>query len=286
MVTKNGELSLLVFFIIMNTDHYFEIGKTHELCEDYTVAGMFSDYSYVIVSDGCSSAEDVDIGARILCKCVESTLVDFYDPSTLSPSCLHHMIQHLSIHKAEEIKKSSYLNLNKYALYCTIIVAITDGKTTNVFIYGDGNVILRDMEDKMISYNVNYSGNAPLYMAYSIDKLAETNLLKEFQQIVEVNKNDDGFEQKTLYDIMDPIWFSFEQPLKTITIASDGLETYFNGIDHVDNLEVFDEVTLFKNYTGKFVKRRMQSMKRKYDKNSVHHDDDISVATIHFNEEN
>jgi len=51
----------------MNADSYFEIGSTHLVCQDYALSGLYKDMCYGIVSDGCSSAENSEIGAQILC---------------------------------------------------------------------------------------------------------------------------------------------------------------------------------------------------------------------------
>src|SRR5215203_2249321 len=53
-------------FAPMNTDCFFNIGATHSVCQDYVVASP-----YLILSDGCSSSPDTDIGARLLVKAAE-----------------------------------------------------------------------------------------------------------------------------------------------------------------------------------------------------------------------
>ena len=50
----------------MNTDCYYEIGHSHIFCEDYALAGIVNNIGYAIVSDGCSSSDNVDVGARVL----------------------------------------------------------------------------------------------------------------------------------------------------------------------------------------------------------------------------
>ncbi|HYO91642.1 MAG TPA: hypothetical protein VEQ40_08400, partial [Pyrinomonadaceae bacterium] len=69
----------------MNADSAFLIGATHAVCQDYAVAGNgtpderaavsnLQANPYVILSDGCSSSPDTDIGARLLVKAAEQVL--------------------------------------------------------------------------------------------------------------------------------------------------------------------------------------------------------------------
>ncbi|MFN2514557.1 MAG: protein phosphatase 2C domain-containing protein, partial [Pyrinomonadaceae bacterium] len=70
----------------MNVDSAFIIGATHAVCQDYAVAGnglpthQARDENspaapYLILSDGCSSSPDTDIGARLLVKAAEQILL-------------------------------------------------------------------------------------------------------------------------------------------------------------------------------------------------------------------
>lgn len=59
----------------MNSDVYFTIGKSHKVCEDYALAGSNKHRgSYAIISDGCSSSDHTDVGARLLCHTACSAL--------------------------------------------------------------------------------------------------------------------------------------------------------------------------------------------------------------------
>ena len=50
----------------MKADAYFEIGATHLVCQDYALAFANNEYAYAIVSDGCTSSPNTDIGARLI----------------------------------------------------------------------------------------------------------------------------------------------------------------------------------------------------------------------------
>ena len=53
----------------MNANCAINIGSTHALCQDYALAR--NDGPYVILSDGCSSSPDTDVGSRLLVKASE-----------------------------------------------------------------------------------------------------------------------------------------------------------------------------------------------------------------------
>jgi hypothetical protein len=50
----------------MKADSYFEIGSTHQVCQDYALAYASDDFAYAIMSDGCTSSLNTDIGARLV----------------------------------------------------------------------------------------------------------------------------------------------------------------------------------------------------------------------------
>ena len=51
---------------MISTDIFLEIGAQHKICEDYIVHGD-DPVPYIILADGCSTADDTEMGARILC---------------------------------------------------------------------------------------------------------------------------------------------------------------------------------------------------------------------------
>ena len=59
----------------MNADSAVNIGSTHSLCQDYVIARNPDRAPYVVLSDGCSSSNDTDIGARLLVRAMDQRLV-------------------------------------------------------------------------------------------------------------------------------------------------------------------------------------------------------------------
>ena len=67
----------------MKLDSAFQIGKTHDVCEDFALTGTFEDEKntarYVIVSDGCSSSQNTDLGSRLLSFSIANELKKIHE---------------------------------------------------------------------------------------------------------------------------------------------------------------------------------------------------------------
>lgn len=61
----------------MEINAYYQIGKDHKVCEDYALCGT-EPFPYAILSDGCSSVNDSDIGSRILVSMAKKTFKDLH----------------------------------------------------------------------------------------------------------------------------------------------------------------------------------------------------------------
>jgi hypothetical protein len=69
------------------TDSYFEIGNTHEVCQDYALSGKLNDnLYYAIITDGCSQSHkecgEVDLGARVVAYAARDALFQYFNKET------------------------------------------------------------------------------------------------------------------------------------------------------------------------------------------------------------
>ena len=68
----------LFFFIrgfMFVVDSHFVKGSSHLVCQDYSSSGFtFNGIPYIIISDGCSTAKDSDVGARLLVRATEQAI--------------------------------------------------------------------------------------------------------------------------------------------------------------------------------------------------------------------
>ena len=110
---------------MIQTDTFLKIGKTHQVCEDYIITGD-SPVKYNILSDGCSSSKDTEMGARILCHLAKQFLLYRKDDYRF-PALDYDEMGSWIIHNAELAARQ--LGLKKSCLDATLIIAYEyDGK--------------------------------------------------------------------------------------------------------------------------------------------------------------
>ena len=285
----------------MNTDCYYEIGHSHIFCEDYALAGIVNNIGYAIVSDGCSSSDNVDVGARVLAHIAKVFLrnlclcnADVYRTNTsaifkdLKPSEFCVPI----ISEAWGVMKN--LDLDDGAIDATLMMAISNGTETRVFVYGDGCIVVKYRNGTSQLIRVEFMESAPFYLSYSIDPLRKSEYLDIFRKGAVIHKNDivDGllinhtserFESQYIHDQASWIFNDIEG----ITLISDGVLSYEKKhenktIEKIDLDKVIHGIARYKNFNGQFVERRMNNFKKECQKEGIGHYDDISCASINL----
>lgn len=274
----------------MNTDSHFLIGHTHNICQDFASTGNFKDkngeeYHYAIVSDGCSSSKDVDIGARIITKVAERVLKDIYNKD----SSLDYIADSLknAIIFTSKITATS-LSLSSRALDATLLIAISNKQFTDIFVYGDGIFMLKH-KDNILTYSYDYTSGAPFYISYSLDKNREKNYLEEMsdERILTISNNESLALDKISESIHDKSYFRFNNSeIDFVSLASDGLNTFHinKKNDNIPLSVLIEKINGFKNTAGEFVKRRLRKFITELKPDDIIHDDDISLASIYLGE--
>lgn len=273
----------------MNADHYFEIGSSHRVCQDYALSGVFmpeelDDLAYAIVSDGCSGAAHSEIGAQILCHAAKY-YIDLYYFSGLfqiqNLSIISKALEKSILQKADELRKGYVID--QAALQATLMIAIATAGRQLVFVWGDG-IIIEHYKDNAKVYNViteiDYETNAPYYLATNPDAYA-----KKFSDTVKTLKrrtDDDNFTQEEKWPYDAPYFKEhFGPTLQSITLCSDGIKSYQD--EKRKPIEIASMVPQFMDYpdyNGPFVQRNMIFLKRTMEKQKWSHHDDISSACI------
>jgi len=284
-------------------DSYFEIGNSHQVCQDYALHGTFEDMEYGIVADGCSTAEHSEIGAQILCHVARYYLTLHYH-SGLFKDCtintLSSILGNSILKRADDLRKLYPITPSALQATLLIIVAIKDKVYT--FMWGDGVIIERYKLPKSknvtkeyiinTATKIDYSANAPFYLCTNKEQY-ENFLLRE-KGIAEPKKitylysqRDIGDTEFTLTHQLERLFhlpFTSVQPREdfiSITIATDGILSYRDeNKTPIDFLDIVPEVSIFKSKTGEFVKKRMTFFKRSAQKKQWTHYDDIATATI------
>jgi hypothetical protein len=146
----------------MNTDTFIEIGKQHKICEDYIISGV-KPVPFIILSDGCSSSKNTEMGARILCYLAKQYL-DYRKNKLYNLN--YKKMGNWIIHNAE--MSARQLGLDTTSLDATLIVSFLIEDMLSIYIYGDGCIVLRNDMDTVIK-TIEFSDNAPYYLSYLVD---------------------------------------------------------------------------------------------------------------------
>lgn len=276
----------------MNTDADYQIGHEHEVCQDYAVAGRLSDESaYAIVSDGCSSSDDVDFGARLLALSAREELGMIIDV----PGITYRSFGSRSIAAAGRVLDKNFNILSSRCLDATLLVVhVNPSRVSTVFMYGDGAFVhvaaatgrTRVVHVRYTSADPDLSA-APYYLSYNLnaDRMAmyeaTRNSPKMIQEAIqEAGKDWQWIDEKVLY--ATPVQSQFNaHPGDVLAVISDGIDSFKSGDGTpIQYLDLIKEFCGYKQTQGVFVKRRLAAFQRRCHKEQISHSDDISIAAI------
>lgn len=283
----------------MKTDSYFEIGSSHDVCQDFALTGKINDkISFAIVADGCSESHkmsrEVDFGARILSYAAREALKEIFgnykDLEKVDD------IKGINASIREKIIKSSMsigklLVLSELFSDTTLVIVISDGIHAYTFMYGDGGVIVCKRNGDIIYREVSFLSSAPYYLSYLANKergngykvvfgaspaIITTYLINgvsgESQQSNEVINTVD----EKIYDNFACSFSDFE----SISVISDGIKSYEKCGSSIKSSEIVSKFVSFKNKNVGFQQRRLNFLNKENKEANITHFDDISIATV------
>ncbi len=275
----------------MNSDCYFKIGHTHDICEDFAIANN-NDQPFAVLSDGCSGSPRTDFGARFLALAMEDVLSS---KLTKEETNTMHM---MGLTIARMISTAS--GLNDQCLDATLGYVFADDTHFKAFLAGDGAIAALSKDGKKWASVIEYPSGAPPYLSYSLNEerlkrfMKATNGCRHFVHTYKwtdvntvTNETVEGHGMNThafafprdeydLVMVMSDGVCSFQQPINSETTK------YF---EQADPIKIIDKFLAVKSPTGDFIKRRCKrAIKNLCTKNGWKHLDDISVAAIHANE--
>jgi hypothetical protein len=175
------------------------------------------------------------------------------------------------------------LGLNASCLTATLIISyVLDGQVY-VYMYGDGCVVLQKNDNTMDIESIEFTNNAPYYLAYIIDQ--------NKHQIYHDNKNSmtmittqNGVERiykDFAYDYRLKMVFKVSE-YKTIFICTDGIDSFFKkeGIQQhlIKSLDILPPFMAFKNTKGAFLQRRMKKAIKALEDDNIFHGDDLTIG--------
>ncbi len=284
----------------MKNDSAFYIGTTHKVCEDYAV----NKNKIIVVSDGCSSSPNTDIGARIVCECAkEHSRTNWIKRNVI----MYHAKQIISI-----------MDVPKRALDVTLLTAFEKDDKIIVETIGDGNIIFKTKDGILHVVSMNYARSAPYYMNYISDKeddfawsnIPDNDYTIEYSTIKYNGKIDDDEDSYSIETHLNPdggisvlnaildCSFSFSEKgnnieldkknIEWIALSSDGLESFYEKVATETSLvnksvwyiDVIIDLLKINNTNGKFVQRRLNKFRKTCAKKNWYNADDVSLAIL------
>ncbi len=272
----------------MNADSTLNIGSRHSLCQDYVIAREGSPGKrgpYVILSDGCSSSTDTDIGARLLVKAMDQKLTarDVED--------LHKESARIALGWAD------LMGVAAESVDATLLTAHVSGDSLIVACSGDGVIVLESHTGVLDVYEISSPSGYPFYPSY----------IHQPQRLAELVDNDrsrkhvkhfcrraagESFKliEEATSDSLTEVLNLKAADYKYAAIASDGIHSFFhtqqstNGkrVEAVSMTEILDVFWSFKNSHGAFVERRMKKFRKDAQAKGWQHGDDLSIGVIHL----
>lgn len=284
---------------IFSADSIYVQGYTHTVCQDYARSGIIpSDkgFAFGILSDGCSSSPDSDLGARLLVLRAEQELKrKNYDCVTL-PSIAHGIRDTVHMLQAHPMCTDATLMWVKNSV---------ERHLASFCVVGDGVIAARVRGTSTFEVTQrHFQSNTPWYLSYSTDparfsKLLEQGIDIEYtQRFVDVEKRTaDIFNEYTVQITKENLGsrcinYNAEYSLThhdLFVIMSDGIESFIQtskegSKEPLSLAYVLSELLGFKNYAGEFVGRRVRKALKGFAKNQQFHEDDLSIAAIYAGE--
>nr|MDQ2731733.1 protein phosphatase 2C domain-containing protein [Armatimonadota bacterium] len=256
----------------MNTDTAFRIGKAHSVCQDYGMTGS-GNSKFVLLSDGCSSSPDTDVGARLIVRSAANILlkntIDFIQPVGPSLAEYHQKV----IGAARSFVEP--LGLHPHSLDATLLTLQAVEGRWIASISGDGTLAMQDGDGVIHLRTISYTRSYPFYLNYSgdVDRLEALGRQTDNLRLMErsVLRPDGRVEvQETVTELAqtEPYCETGKvEDFQWIAILSDGVGSFVRVDDSgahepVPLNTVLRELLAFKNFNGVFVERRMQRFLR------------------------
>lgn len=270
----------------MHADSAFRIGSTHAVCQDYAVAGLCErGRPYAVLSDGCSSSTDTDVGARLLVKAAERLLRESGGPPASGLAGLHAEAARLALSWAE------MLGLRPQAVDATLLTAHLNGEELVIGCSGDGVVCLQTVEGALDAYAVSYPEGYPVYPAYAhqparLRALAEAGRARKEVTRLRAASIEERLRTESVSEggALTEVFAVKADGYRFAALFSDGVQSFsLSGRAEAVLLEtVLPELVSFKNTRGAFVGRRMQMFLKDCQQKGWRHADDVTLAALHL----
>ena len=303
------------------TDHHTLQG--HSLkhiecgCQDYAYSFTDGDLSVALVSDGCSSAPNSDIGARLVCIAASKILVEWLPGyvNGLGDFVGVHDIAETFIRKLVISMEITYQVIGKNTKFgdmfldCTLLLAVRYKEHVFAVMFGDGYMAVERADGtgviahcdvtakwdgktysappypvyhmpEFVGRQANYSAGLPSLTTTS-HLFADRGATWDAWRLPIVQEFDFGFSGKSVL-----AWHFEAHTVNSIAVSTDGLGTFADAAGPINlfrqRAEVFSELLLYPSTAkGAILKRKMIfSASKTWPKKGLKHDDDLGIASI------
>jgi len=252
------------------------MGMGHRVCQDYARAGRTPQEHplvYGIVSDGCSSSPDTDVGARLLALTAEHLLRGSHQKAWAN-----RVFNEASLvaTRTKSAKDGMLVDLPNEALDATLLLVAADRPDRARFAcMGDGVIAAKDWDGALRIWDVEAPDGYPRYPNYVNNDLRQRSVEAGEPWIA---RSPGGGECRTSKVR------SFEQPVEgaaVVAIFSDGVRSFTDAERNpIPSAEIVAELMAFKGYQGAFVQRRLHAFLKAAVKRGWRHEDDLAMAAI------
>ncbi len=270
----------------MNIDAFSAIGELHKgaFCQDYYRIGL-GDRPFLIVSDGCSSSPDTDVGARILVHCAQRIL-----ETSSSRVYEEEFITDILIHQVMDEAKwlAREMHLDEACLDATLLVAQFFPKKNSLAfsMTGDGFAFWKKKDKDPTIMQVEFTSNAPYYPTLATNTALKVQWKHAFpDNKMKIKQMGNKYIPMTDNSEQEPTDFNgvmSTDGLEYFGLSTDGLGSFVSNVGNLIPVEsVMAEALNFKSFVGSFVQRRIGRMIKDYRAQGILNGDDISVAMMY-----
>jgi hypothetical protein len=274
----------------MEADCGFAVGRGHDVCQDYAVAGAAGGGPYAILADGCSSSPDTDVGARLLVRALERPFAAMTAFDLPAFGALYSE----AVERAAACAAS--LGLDPHALDATLAAVRVSGGRWIASCYGDGVVAVASRCGTITIREITYARGCPRYVSYiaSPERALAFARCEGNTKLVttwRVSAADGAVLWKETEASREPFEV-FEGPMRdcvavcamsdgALAVTAPGGAETWRAREPVPLAECVSELLAFKSARGAFVRRRLRRFLDDCARRGWQLGDDLSLAAVH-----
>lgn len=276
------------------TDHFYERGSSHQVCQDYALSEQDKDNAIFVISDGCGSSKNSEIGSMLLAHALKTAYhLNWYEGIDINRSIGNRVINEklrpiyarkitdFILKETTEIARKFEINLED--LYATLLLGAYEKKsnTFSIWAQGDGFFVIM-YEDKTYDIiEIEYENNSPYYILYDNTTSSLESYIKNCggkHSITTYSYDQNNvrtYTSELFRDYPMPYSLKINSNVSGILGFSDGVKSFK---EHFSS--IIPRCINFKNINNTFIQRRIKRLLKEKSKQDDLPYDDFSCAGI------